>query len=49
MAGLHDYILMARLFEAAACSPNFRLADLREIISPQQGIHVAGNQNTGRG
>lgn len=33
---VHDYILMARLFEAAACSPNFRLADLREIISPQQ-------------
>lgn len=31
-----DYVWMSRLFEAADMTPGFRLADLREIISPQQ-------------
>ncbi|MBC3933420.1 hypothetical protein [Undibacterium curvum] len=33
-----DYVWLARLFDAAGCSPHFRLADLREIISPQQAV-----------
>lgn len=32
----HDYIWMARLYDVADRVPSFRLADLREIISPQQ-------------
>ncbi|MBC3870839.1 MULTISPECIES: 3'-5' exonuclease family protein [Undibacterium] len=32
----HDYVWLARLFDAAQRSPQFRLADLREIISPRQ-------------
>ncbi|MFZ6760046.1 hypothetical protein ACO0K9_22835 [Undibacterium sp. Ji50W] len=42
----HDYIWMARLYDAADRVPSFRLADLREIISPQQeGLwHVTKNQ-----
>lgn len=32
----HDYVWMARLYDVAERVPNFRLADLREIISPLQ-------------
>ncbi|MFZ6658523.1 hypothetical protein [Undibacterium sp. TJN19] len=41
-----DYIWMARLYDAAERVPNFRLADLREIISPQQESvwHATKNQ-----
>ncbi len=41
-----DYVWMALLFDAADRVPSFRLADLREIISPQQeGLwHVTKDQ-----
>ena len=32
----HDYVWLARLFDAAERQPSFRLADFREIISPKQ-------------
>lgn len=32
----YDCFLMLRLFEAANCIPQFKLADFREIISPEQ-------------
>ncbi|MFZ6687200.1 hypothetical protein ACO0K0_05595 [Undibacterium sp. SXout11W] len=32
----HDYVWLARLFDAANLQPGFRLADFREIISPKQ-------------
>lgn len=31
-----DYVWMARLFDAAGMVPRFKLADLREIITPEQ-------------
>lgn len=31
-----DYVWMARLYDAAERAPSFKLADLREIITPQQ-------------
>lgn len=31
-----DYVWMARLYDAAGRVPSFKLADLREIITPQQ-------------
>jgi len=32
----HDYVWLAKLFDAADQQPHFRLADFREIISPKQ-------------
>ncbi|MBV8666108.1 MAG: hypothetical protein JO269_06435 [Burkholderiaceae bacterium] len=33
---MHDYIWMARLFDAAELSPHFQLEDLRRILTPEQ-------------
>jgi len=35
----HDFVWMARLFEAAERTPLFRLEDLRLILSPDQQAH----------
>ena len=35
----HDFVWMARLFEAAERTPLFRLEDLRLILSPEQQAH----------
>jgi len=32
----HDYVWLAKLYDAAEMRPHFRLADFREIISPKQ-------------
>ncbi|MBI3283332.1 MAG: hypothetical protein HYZ65_00565 [Burkholderiales bacterium] len=32
----HDYVWMAQLYDVAEKVPSFKLADLREIISPEQ-------------
>lgn len=34
----YDCFLLARLFDAAKCQPQFKLADFREIISPEQQL-----------
>ncbi len=41
-----DYVWMARLFDAADTVPHFKLADIREIISPEQevGWHATKDQ-----
>ncbi len=41
-----DYVWMARLFEAAQCTPRFKLEDLRQVITPRQesSWHVTKSQ-----
>jgi hypothetical protein len=41
----HDYVWMARLFDAAESSPHFRFEDIRLILNYQQQAHWHATKN----